>query len=128
MAWTYRLRYVRCGKANCGTCAGGFGHGPYWYGYEHKNGKVRSKYFGARPTSTFDSSSLGSEPTTNPRWEFKGRMDYKTAMRIMGFAKSPSSQALTQRWRQLVSEHHPDVGGDTRICAAINVAYSYVRP
>lgn len=43
---TYRLEYVRCGKANCQTCAGGPAHGPYWYRYAKVNGKVISKYVG----------------------------------------------------------------------------------
>jgi hypothetical protein len=43
---TYRLEYVRCGKDNCTRCAGGPAHGPYWYVYYRRNGKVVSKYVG----------------------------------------------------------------------------------
>lgn len=38
----YRLEKVRCGKKNCHSCP----HGPYWYGYQRRNGKVVSFYVG----------------------------------------------------------------------------------
>lgn len=124
--WTYRLRYVRCGKPNCGSCRGGYGHGPYWYGYEHRGDKVYSKYFGKAPVTGLNLEDSG-EPEIDPRWVFKGRMDWRTAMRIMGFTSRPDPSDLTQRWRSLVNLHHPDRGGDVRICAAINVAYGYLK-
>lgn len=43
----YRLEYVRCGKERCKTCAdGGQGHGPYWYRYSYRGGRVRKTYVG----------------------------------------------------------------------------------
>lgn len=41
----YRLEKVRCGKDNC-RCAGGELHGPYWYLYARKNGRLTSRYVG----------------------------------------------------------------------------------
>jgi hypothetical protein len=41
---TLRLEYVRCGK--CGRCASGPVHGPYWYLYQRRAGKLVSKYIG----------------------------------------------------------------------------------
>jgi len=66
-------------------------------------------------------------PGVDPRWAFTGRMDSKTALRIMGFSVWPVQKALQARWRELVYLHHPDRGGDARVCAAINVAYGYLR-
>ena len=42
---TLRLEYVRCGKASC-HCAKDQGHGPYWYAYARKAGRLTSEYIG----------------------------------------------------------------------------------
>jgi hypothetical protein len=42
---TLRLEYVRCGKASC-HCAQDAGHGPYWYAYSRKAGRLTSGYVG----------------------------------------------------------------------------------
>lgn len=41
-AIVFQLEKVRCGKKTCHTCP----HGPYWYGYQRRNGKVVSFYVG----------------------------------------------------------------------------------
>jgi hypothetical protein len=38
---TYELRHVLCGKKHCRKL-----HGPYWYGYYSKSGRVRTVYIG----------------------------------------------------------------------------------
>src|SRR5918998_1608995 len=43
---TLRLERVKCGKDRCKKCAEGEGHGPYWYLYSRKNGKLTSRYIG----------------------------------------------------------------------------------
>ncbi len=51
----YRQQYRRCGKPNCQRCAGGPGHGPYWYAIERSDGRTYSRYIGKeRP---FDAAS-----------------------------------------------------------------------
>jgi hypothetical protein len=45
-AGTLRLEMVKCGKDRCKKCAAGEGHGPYWYLYFRKNGKLTSRYIG----------------------------------------------------------------------------------
>lgn len=35
---TYSQQYRKCGKANCQTCQGGAGHGPYWYRRDQVSG------------------------------------------------------------------------------------------
>jgi DNA-binding SARP family transcriptional activator/tetratricopeptide (TPR) repeat protein len=42
----YRRQYRRCGKPNCRTCAGGPGHGPYWYAIWREDGRLKSRYVG----------------------------------------------------------------------------------
>src|SRR5215216_6773462 len=43
---TLRLEMVKCGKERCKTCGRGEGHGPYWYLYFRRNGKLTSRYIG----------------------------------------------------------------------------------
>jgi|SRR5215217_2144072 len=43
---TLRLEMVKCGKDRCKKCERGEGHGPYWYLYFRKNGKLISRYIG----------------------------------------------------------------------------------
>jgi hypothetical protein len=45
-AGTLRLEMVKCGKARCKKCERGEGHGPYWYLYVRRNGKLISRYIG----------------------------------------------------------------------------------
>lgn len=45
-AGTLRQEMVRCGKDRCKKCARGEGHGPYWYLYFRKNGRLASRYVG----------------------------------------------------------------------------------
>lgn len=45
-ARTLRLETVKCGKDRCKKCAEGRAHGPYWYLYYRKNGKLMSRYVG----------------------------------------------------------------------------------
>lgn len=43
----YRRELVNCGKERCGKCAGGRpSHGPYWYHYARRNGRLTSRYIG----------------------------------------------------------------------------------
>lgn len=43
---TLRLEMVKCGKERCKKCREGGGHGPYWYLYFRRNGKLTSRYIG----------------------------------------------------------------------------------
>jgi hypothetical protein len=45
-AGTLRLEMVKCGKDRCKKCERGEGHGPYWYLYFRRNGKLTSRYIG----------------------------------------------------------------------------------
>jgi hypothetical protein len=45
-AGTLRLEMVKCGKKRCKKCMEGPAHGPYWYLYFRRNGKLTSRYIG----------------------------------------------------------------------------------
>jgi hypothetical protein len=45
---TYQQQYRKCGKAACGTCRQGKGHGPYWYAYWREGSRLRSGYVGKK--------------------------------------------------------------------------------
>jgi len=45
-AGTLRLEMVKCGKERCKKCREGPAHGPYWYLYFRKNGRLKSRYIG----------------------------------------------------------------------------------
>ena len=56
-AGTYRRELVDCGKERCKKCQGGPSHGPYWYHYFRRGGKLTSRYIGK------DLPSTGSSPS-----------------------------------------------------------------
>jgi hypothetical protein len=43
---TLRLERVKCGKERCRKCREGPAHGPYWYLYFRRHGKLTSRYIG----------------------------------------------------------------------------------
>jgi hypothetical protein len=45
-AGTLRLEMVKCGKDRCKKCERGESHGPYWYLYFRRTGKLTSRYIG----------------------------------------------------------------------------------
>jgi hypothetical protein len=47
-AGTLRLEMVKCGKERCRKCKEGPAHGPYWYLYFRRNGKLTSRYIGKK--------------------------------------------------------------------------------
>src|SRR5260370_828735 len=116
MGWTYQLRYVRCGKPRC-RCAGGRGHGPYWYAFRYRGGRMFSRYVGKLKFGTVDDTPQAPEPRVSPRWVFDGRMRLDVALRILAFAKIPTRDELRVRYRTLLHQHQPDHGGDTQIAA-----------
>ena len=42
---SYQLEYVKCGRDGC-KCQRGELHGPYWFGYYSRKGKLISRYIG----------------------------------------------------------------------------------
>ena len=52
----YQLEKVKCGKSACKSCP----HGPYWYGYQRRGGKLRSWYIGKDITKELRQQSHGT--------------------------------------------------------------------
>ncbi|MGH2409907.1 MAG: DUF6788 family protein, partial [Chloroflexota bacterium] len=69
----YRQQYRRCGKSNCQRCAGGPGHGPYWYAIERIDGRTYRRYIGkempldAASGATLEDAATGADPILDPR-------------------------------------------------------------
>ena len=55
---TYQLQYRKCGKARCGTCKEGLGHGPYWYAYWREGTRLRSGYVGKLAPATVPAGTV----------------------------------------------------------------------
>jgi len=129
-SWTYRLEYVRCGKANC-HCRSGIGHGPYWYRYQRDGKRIRKEYVGkVRLGPDYDEPHRWEpdpEPPKENRWHWNNRrMDLTTALRIFGFDRPKDQASYKTRYRSLMKEHHPDAGGTHEVCSAINAAWEYL--
>ena len=125
---TYRLEFVRCGKPNC-KCSRGAPHGPYWYAYRHDKKGMHKRYVGKMRFDTSYDQPQRPDPTTehNTRFAHDGRrMTLPAALRIFAFPFPQTHQATKQRYRTLMWEHHPDRGGDAKVCEAINAAYEYL--
>lgn len=129
MAWSYRLRYIRCGKKGCTVCAEEPAHGPYWYAYAREGGRFRHRYVGRtrEVEDAFHERPIPPPPPKDKRFEFHGKMDKRIAYRIFALTNRPPTREITTMWRKLVWDNHPDRGGDTRVCAAINAAYEFLK-
>jgi hypothetical protein len=58
---TLRREKVRCGKKGCKKCKEGPAHGPYWYLYYYRNGRLTSKYIGKELTKDLERFSPTSD-------------------------------------------------------------------
>lgn len=130
-SYTYRAEYVNCNSSKCRGCP----HGPYWYGYFREDGRLKKKYFGKE-----DPRPKKQEKFTNPENPFKPEpphpweaiLDRKTARlgvaeEILGIKPNASYEAARSAYRRRATEHHPDKGGDVRLCTCINAAWEYWR-
>jgi hypothetical protein len=114
--WTYQLRHIKCGKPKC-RCADGAGHGPYWYGFRHRNGEMESKYFGKRgPRLTSQPHYLRARHSKEPK-------DYTSALRTFGFRQPPTAIQIRDHYKHLASRH----GGNPKRMQRIDAAYEVLR-
>jgi hypothetical protein len=44
----YQRELIKCGKPKCRRCRHRPAHGPYWYRYERRGGRLVSTYIGKR--------------------------------------------------------------------------------
>jgi len=121
MSETFRAEYVKCGKPTCGSCP----HGPYWYGYQKRKGKLHKRYIGK-----VDPHGPGKEKKAAEPWEAilnERTASASLAWTILGMSPTTSKAAVTKKLRALAMEHHPDRGGNTRTMQCILAAYSYLK-
>lgn len=128
MAWTYRSEYVRCGKPGC-HCAAGTPHGPYWYRYEKRSGKLHKEYVGKG-----DPRDSGKEESTTPEsphpWDVifdAGRATARLAFEILRVPMYSSREEAAKAFRMRSMESHPDRGGSEREQKHVNAAWAYIR-
>jgi hypothetical protein len=57
---TYRQEYTRCGKPTCKKCSAGAGHGPYWYSYQHSDGRMHKEYLGKNKPAELQQRELAA--------------------------------------------------------------------
>jgi len=119
----FRLEYVRCGKPNCHCATWSPGHGPYWYEYWREGHRTRKRYVGKHLRDRRRDRGYRDAPDPMERWAWDGRMTDGAALRILGLRERVPLPELKARWRALVAEHRPDIGGDGDVCAAINAAH-----
>jgi hypothetical protein len=76
---TYQYQYRKCGKASCGTCRNGQGHGPYWYAYWREGSRLRSAYIGKTlPTQSLPYQTSSSNKPRSPRRNGKHALAHNT--------------------------------------------------
>lgn len=129
--WTMQREYVKCGKAKCGNCP----HGPYWYGYQHREDGMRKRYFGKRPpwqTRDEDAHQAdAADPGLEHPWDAINNRRTATAAlarEILGLSPGECNPDVIRRtFYRLARDNHPDRGGDAKVFGRQHTAYSYLK-
>ena len=116
--YTYRCEYVRCNKADCGTCP----HGPYWYGYYRDGKRVKKRYFGLsdprREGSTYDPMDAVFSRAT---------CTHELCCRILGVPYNATAAMAESAYFKAIAANHPDRGGDAKWSAQLNAAWTWLK-
>lgn len=114
--------------------------GMYWYAYKRMGAKVHKKYLGAGDKLTLthletvacsivapkpEPEPVRQPPPRQPTFIFTNTR--ASALAIFGCATLPAKAVLLTRYRTLIKQHHPDVGGLHQDMVAINLAYDYLK-
>lgn len=124
MHWTYRSEYVKCGNKRCKSCP----HGPYWYRYRHVLGKMHKEYIGKE--NPFSNPEPGASRRAPEPWDAIHdirRATAKLAYEILGINAATPFDEAKHIARRLLSENHPDRGGDNKRYCHINSAWTYLK-
>lgn len=61
-------------------------------------------------------------------WTFLSRDDKRAAaLQCLGLNAEAQNQEITQRYRQLAKQHHPDAGGDAQLFIEVRAAYEVLK-
>jgi len=61
-------------------------------------------------------------------WTFLSRDDKRAAaLECLGLEAAAREQEITQRYRQLAKQHHPDTGGDAKLFIKVRAAYEVLK-
>jgi hypothetical protein len=123
MAESFRAEYVKCGKKGCKSCP----HGPYWYGYERKNGRLHKKYYGKLDPR--DRQRERTKRETHPHDDIllRSKASFYLARQILGLGEYATLSDAKKAFRRLTNEHHPDKGGDENTYKRIVAAWTYLQ-
>lgn len=110
----------------------------YWYAYKRVAGRLQKKYLGdgtnitltlltsiARAFVATPEPEQVQPPPRKPTLQFTKTL--ASALAIFGFSAVPTQARLTSAYRELVKQHHPDVGGLHEDMVAVNLAYDYLK-
>ena len=111
----------------------------YWYAYKRVDGKLQKKYLGdahhitltllATIARAFVASPEPQQAQPPPRRKptLRFAKTLASALAIFGCSTVPTKAKLTAKYRELVKQHHPDVGGVHEDMVAVNLAYEYLK-
>lgn len=125
MNYSFQREYVKCGNKRCRSCP----HGPYWYGYAHRRGRMHKKYFGkADPRAGCRDRADQAGGATDPREAIFNRRTAtgELAAAILGLPLGASLDEIHRAYRKLAMKHHPDRGGDEREMKLVVAAYTFL--
>ncbi len=111
----------------------------YWCAYRRVNGTLRKKYLGDVHKVTFalleatarafiaspEPEPIQQPPQRPPTFTFTHSLT--SAFTLFGYTTLPTKAALLTKYRALVKQYHPDVGGLHEDMVAINLAYDYLK-
>lgn len=112
----------------------------YWVAYKRVEGKLKKKYLGDGNKITLTQleavarsfveapEPVKQQPQTPPcKPTFTFTNSLPSALFIFGFPAIPTKATLTNKYRALVKQYHPDKGGLHQDMVAINLAYDYLK-
>lgn len=117
--------------------------GTYWYAYKRVDTRLHKKYLGAddkltlarlemvarsfviAPSPKPEPEPVRQPPPRRPTFIFTNTR--ASALAIFGCTILPTRATLLARYRALVKQYHPDVGGLHQDMVAINLAYEYLK-
>lgn len=113
--------------------------GRYWYAYKRVGTKLHKKYLGGDDKLTLthletvarsflvapEPEPIQQPPPRQPTFTFTNTC--ASALTIFACTTLPTKAMLLTKYRALVKQYHPDVGGLHQDMVTINLAYDYLK-